>query len=70
MVAYLETVLINQGWIKRGTVRRLGANACTASESSWVYFGAITIARRELPWATETIRTQRGQRIRETAKVT
>jgi hypothetical protein len=70
MIAYLKAVFVNQGRIKRGAIGRLGTNACTASEPSWVYFCAITIARRKLPWATETIRSKRRQRIRKAAKVT
>lgn len=70
MVAYLKTVFINQGRIKRGAIGRLRTNARTASESSRVYFCAITIARRQLSWATETIRSKGRQRIWEAAKVT
>jgi hypothetical protein len=70
MMAYLKTVFINQGRIKRGPIGRLRTNARPAGESSRVYFCAITIARRKLPWATETIGSKGRQRIWETAKVT
>jgi hypothetical protein len=70
MISYLKTIFINQGRIKRGAIRSLRTTARSASESSRVYFCAITVARRELPWATETISSKRRQRIWETAKVT
>ena len=70
MITYLKTVFVNQRRIKRGAIRGLRANACTTSEPSWVYFCTVTIARRELPWAAETIRSKRRQRIGEAPEVT